>query len=188
VKKRSGVLFFFSAVSLLTAYFFNRATVLHQNLEGNIIERTSASIDKLYPSISSKTFYIGTDKNSLIAGLVGFGLIWLIYLYNIVGAKKYMPGIEYGSATWGTEKDIDRYIDKKNFEKNMLFTQTERMSLDTRQTFRNNNVLIIGGSGSGKTRFYVKPNLMQMHSSYVVTDPKGSLCQRVRQNVSGQWL
>jgi len=175
LKKQGGVLFFFSAVSLLTAYFFNRATVLYQNLEGNLIEKTSVAIDKFLPSISNKTVYIATDKNSLIAGLIGFGLIWLIYLYNVVGAKKYMPGVEYGSAEWGTEKDIDRYIDKKNFEKNMLFTQTERMSLDTRQTFRNNNVLIIGGSGSGKTRFYVKPNLMQMHSSYVVTDPKGSL-------------
>lgn len=175
MKKQGGVLFFFSAVSLLTAYFFNRATVLYQNLEGNLIEKTSVAIDKFLPSISNKTVYIATDKNSLIAGLIGFGLIWLIYLYNVVGAKKYMPGVEYGSAEWGTEKDIDRYIDKKNFEKNMLFTQTERMSLDTRQTFRNNNVLIIGGSGSGKTRFYVKPNLMQMHSSYVVTDPKGSL-------------
>jgi len=175
LKKQGGVLFFFSAVSLLTAYFFNRATVLYQNLEGNLIEKTSVAIDKFLPSISNKTVYIATDKNSLIAGLIGFGLIWLIYLYNVVGAKKYMPGVEYGSAEWGTEKDIDRYIDKKSFEKNMLFTQTERMSLDTRQTFRNNNVLIIGGSGSGKTRFYVKPNLMQMHSSYVVTDPKGSL-------------
>ena len=175
MKKQGGVLFFFSAVSLLTAYFFNRATVLYLNLEGNLIEKTSAAIDKFLPSILSKPVYFGTDKNSLIAGLIGFGLIWLIYLYNIVGAKKYMPGVEYGSAEWGTEKDIERYIDKKNFEKNILFTQTERMSLDTRQTFRNNNVLIIGGSGSGKTRFYVKPNLMQMHSSYVVTDPKGSL-------------
>lgn len=175
MKKQSGVLFFFSVVSLLTAYFFNRATVLFQNLEGNILEKTSVAIDKFFPSILSKTVFIGKDKNSLIASLIGFGLIWLIYLYNVVGAKKYMPGIEYGSAQWGTEKDIDRYIDKKSFKKNMLFTQTERMSLDTRQTFRNNNVLIIGGSGSGKTRFYVKPNLMQMHSSYVVTDPKGSL-------------
>jgi len=175
VRKQNGVLFFFSVVSLLTAYFFNRATVIYQALGGNILESTSKAIDQLVPSISSKPFYLGADKNSLIAGLVGFGLIWLIYLYNIVGAKKYMPGIEYGSAQWGTEKDIGRYVDQKHFENNMLFTQTERMNLDTRQTFRNNNVLIIGGSGSGKTRFYVKPNLMQMHSSYVVTDPKGSL-------------
>ena len=169
------MLFFFSVVSLLTAYFFNRATVIYLALGGDILENTSKAIDQLLPSISNKPFYLGPDKNSLIASFIGFGLIWLIYLYNIVGAKQYMPGIEYGSAQWGTEKDIDRYVDHKHFENNMLFTQTERMSLDTRQTFRNNNVLIIGGSGSGKTRFYVKPNLMQMHSSYVVTDPKGSL-------------
>jgi len=175
LKKQNSVLFFFSVLSLLTAYFFNRATVLYMNIEGNLVEKTLAAIDQFFPSIASKTFFVGIDNNSLMASLIGFAIIWLIYLYNVVGGKKYMPGVEYGSAEWGTEKDIDRYLDKKNFEKNMLFTQTERMSLDTRQTFRNNNVLIIGGSGSGKTRFYVKPNLMQMHSSYVVTDPKGSL-------------
>jgi len=175
VKNQRGVLFFFSVLALITAYFFNRATVLYLNIKGNLVEKTIAAIDQFFPSITSNTYYLGIDKNSLFAGLIGFSLIWLIYLYNVVGAKKYMPGIEYGSAEWGTEKDIARYLDKKHFEKNMLFTQTERMSLDTKQTFRNNNVLIIGGSGSGKTRFYVKPNLMQMHSSYVVTDPKGSL-------------
>lgn len=175
MKPQNGLLFFFTAVSLLTAYFFNRATVLYLGLKGNILEKTSAAIDGFFPSITSKMFYIGSDKFSLVAGLIGFGLIWLIYLYNIFGAKNYMHGIEHGSAQWGTKKDINKYIDKKNFNLNMLFTQTERMTLDTRKTFRNNNVLIIGGSGSGKTRFYVKPNLMQMHSSYVVTDPKGSI-------------
>jgi len=175
VRPQKTLLFFPVAGSLLTAYFFNRATVLYQALEGNMVEKTSAAIDGFFPSITSRTFYIGTDKNCLVASLIGFILLWLIYLYNAFGAKKYMPGIEHGSAEWGTKKDISKYIDKKNFDKNILFTQTERMTLDTRQTFRNNNVLIIGGSGSGKTRFYVKPNLMQMHSSYVVTDPKGSI-------------
>lgn len=166
-------MFFFTIVSLLTAYFFNRAAALYQSLEGNAINKISTTVDGIFSSISGNTFFIGTDKSSLAAGLIGFILIWLVYLYNFVGAKKYMPGIEYGSAEWGTEKEINKYMDKKNFDKNMLFTQTERMTLDTRQTFRNNNVLVIGGTGSGKTRYYVKPNLMQMHSSYVVTDPKG---------------
>ena len=168
-------MFFTAAGSFITAYFFNRAADLYQSLTGNVLEKISGAIDRFPHLIISKTFYIGTDKNSLIAGLIGVGLIWLIYLYNVFGAKNYMPGIEHGSAEWGTEKDIAKYLDRKNFDKNILFTQTERMTLDTRQTQRNNNVLIIGGSGSGKTRFYVKPNLMQMHSSYVVTDPKGSI-------------
>lgn len=173
MKKQNGLVSFFTTVSLLTAFFFNRAAALYQSLEGNAINKISTTVDGIFSSISGKPFFIGTDKCSLAAGLIGFILIWLVYLYNFVGAKKYMPGIEYGSAEWGTEKDINKYIDKKNFDKNMLFTQTERMTLDTRQTFRNNNVLVIGGTGSGKTRYYVKPNLMQMHSSYVITDPKG---------------
>ncbi|HHX3487237.1 TPA: VirD4-like conjugal transfer protein, CD1115 family [Clostridioides difficile] len=92
--------------------------------------------------------------------------------------KKYRQGKEYGSARWGESKDIAPYIDPK-FENNVLITNTERLTMNSRpknpKYARNKNVLVIGGSGSGKTRFYVKPNLMQMHSSYVVTDPKGTL-------------
>ncbi|EKZ4889156.1 type IV secretory system conjugative DNA transfer family protein [Listeria monocytogenes] len=93
-------------------------------------------------------------------------------------AKKYRKGIEYGSARWGTKKDIAPYIDPV-FLKNVLLTETERLMMNGRpkqpKYARNKNVLVIGGSGSGKTRFFVKPNLMQMHSSYVVTDPKGTV-------------
>ncbi|MBC1623797.1 type IV secretory system conjugative DNA transfer family protein [Listeria welshimeri] len=93
-------------------------------------------------------------------------------------ARKYRKGIEYGSARWGTKKDITPYIDPV-FKKNLLLTETERLMMNGRpkepQYARNKNVLVIGGSGSGKTRFFVKPNLMQMHSSYVVTDPKGTV-------------
>ena len=91
-------------------------------------------------------------------------------------AKKFRQGKEYGSARWGNKKDIEPYMDEK-FQNNILLTQTERLTMNGRPTnpkyARNKNVLVIGGSGSGKTRFYVKPNLMQMHSSYCVTDPKG---------------
>ncbi|RKA27937.1 Conjugal transfer protein TraG [Listeria monocytogenes] len=93
-------------------------------------------------------------------------------------AKKYRKGIEYGSARWGTKKDIAPYVDPV-FKKNVLLTETERLMMNGRpkqpKYARNKNVLVIGGSGSGKTRFFVKPNLMQMHSSYVVTDPKGTV-------------
>ena len=93
-------------------------------------------------------------------------------------AKKFRKNEEYGSARWGTHEDIAPYIDPV-FENNVLLTQTERLTMNSRpkdpKTARNKNVLVIGGSGSGKTRFFIKPNLMQMHSSYVVTDPKGSI-------------
>ncbi|MBR1737708.1 MAG: type IV secretory system conjugative DNA transfer family protein, partial [Firmicutes bacterium] len=92
--------------------------------------------------------------------------------------KNYMPGKEHGSAEWGTASDIAKYKDSK-YENNMLFTDTESMSLNTRKTRRNNNVLVIGGSGSGKTRFFIKPNLLQLHSSYVITDPKGTVLTEV---------
>ena len=93
-------------------------------------------------------------------------------------AKKFRHGMEYGSARWGTPKDIEPYIDPV-FENNIILTATERLMMSGRpkkpKYARNKNVIVIGGSGSGKTRFFVKPNLMQMHSSYVVTDPKGTV-------------
>ncbi|MEG0570364.1 MAG: type IV secretory system conjugative DNA transfer family protein, partial [Oscillospiraceae bacterium] len=96
----------------------------------------------------------------------------------VFGAKKYMHGVEHGSAEWGTKKDIQPYIDK-NENNNIILSATESLSMNSRMSDteydRNKNVLVIGGSGSGKTRFFVKPNLMQLHSSYVMTDPKGTL-------------
>lgn len=104
--------------------------------------------------------------------------IRLVIYQKSKNAKKYRKGIEYGSARWGTKKDIAPYVDPV-FKKNVLLTETERLMMNGRpkqpKYARNKNVLIIGGSGSGKTRFFVKPNLMQMHSSYVVTDPKGTV-------------
>ena len=93
-------------------------------------------------------------------------------------AKKYRHGMEYGSARWGTHEDIAPYVDPV-FQNNVILTKTESLTMNSRpkdpKTARNKNVLVIGGSGSGKTRFWLKPNLMQMHSSYVVTDPKGTI-------------
>ncbi|ETU65087.1 TraG family protein [Enterococcus faecalis EnGen0426] len=112
---------------------------------------------------------------------VGLGLsltIKLILWQKKKNAKKFREGKEYGSARWGTAKDIEPYIDK-DFKNNIILTQTESLTMNSRpknpKYARNKNVLVIGGSGSGKTRFFIKPNLMQMHSSYVVTDPKGTL-------------
>lgn len=113
----------------------------------------------------------------VLAGTIAALFLYLIVQYRIRHAKKYRHGEEFGSARWGTHKDIKPYMDK-TFEKNIILTRTEYLTLSGRMKLpkhaRNKNVLVIGGSGSGKTRFFVKPNLMQMHSSYVVTDPKGS--------------
>ena len=113
----------------------------------------------------------------LVIGLCcGVGLRLAVYLKG-KNAKKYRHGSEYGSARWGNAKDIEPYVAPK-FEDNIILTQTERLTMSSRpkdpKTARNKNVLIVGGSGSGKTRFWIKPNLLQMHSSYVLTDPKGT--------------
>ena len=114
----------------------------------------------------------------LLIGIFGAVLIRLIVYVKGKNAKKYRKGIEYGSARWGTAEDIKPYTDPV-FQNNVLLTQTERLTMNSRpkqpKYARNKNILVIGGSGSGKTRFFVKPNLMQMHSSYVVTDPKGTV-------------
>ena len=119
----------------------------------------------------------------LLAGAAGAILVKVIIYVKGKNAKKYRKGIEYGSACWGKPEDIKPYMADK-FEDNIILTETERLTMDNRpkagpKYARNKNVLVIGGSGSGKTRFFVKPNLLQMHSSYVVTDPKGTVLNEV---------
>ena len=114
----------------------------------------------------------------LLVGLCcGTGLRLAVYLRG-KNAKKYRHGMEYGSARWGTPKDIEPFMAPK-FEDNIILTKTERLMMSNRppdpKNARNKNVLVVGGSGSGKTRFWLKPNLLQCHSSYVITDPKGSI-------------
>ncbi len=116
--------------------------------------------------------------SDLLLGLLLGALLRLAVYLKGKNAKKYRHNVEYGSARWGNAEDIRPYIDPV-FEKNVILTQTERLTMNSRPSSpkyaRNKNVLVIGGSGSGKTRYFVKPNLMQMHSSYVITDPKGSI-------------
>ena len=113
----------------------------------------------------------------LIGVCCGAGLRLAVYLKG-KNAKKYRHGMEYGSARWGTQKDIEPFEDPV-FANNVILTRTERLMMGNRPknpaNARNKNVLVVGGSGSGKTRFWLKPNLLQCHSSYVVTDPKGSI-------------
>ena len=114
----------------------------------------------------------------LLIGIAGGVALRLVVYFKAKNAKKFRQGVEYGSARWGNAKDIEPYVDPV-FENNVILTETERLMMSGRpkqpKYARNKNILVIGGSGSGKTRFFVKPNLMQMHSSYVVTDPKGTV-------------
>ena len=148
-------------------------------------------IDKIFQGIlelNTMSFLPSIHPADILIGIGVAALIKFIVYTKGKNAKKFRQGKEYGSARWGTKKDIEPYMDEK-FQNNILLTQTERLTMNGRPSnpkyARNKNVLVIGGSGSGKTRFYVKPNLMQMHSSYCVTDPKGTIvleCGKMLEN------
>ena len=138
-------------------------------------------IDKILQGLlelNRMSFFPSLYLIDIIMGIGTAVLIKFIVYTKGKNAKKFRQGKEYGSARWGNKKDIEPYMDEK-FQNNILLTQTERLTMNGRPAnpkyARNKNVLVIGGSGSGKTRFFVKPNLMQMHSSYCVTDPKGTI-------------
>ena len=138
-------------------------------------------IDKIFQGIlelNTMSFIPSVHLMDILTGIVVAAIIKFIIYTKGKNAKKFRQGKEYGSARWGNKKDIEPYMDEK-FQNNILLTQTERLTMNGRPAnpkyARNKNVLVIGGSGSGKTRFFVKPNLMQMHSSYCVTDPKGTI-------------
>ena len=114
----------------------------------------------------------------LLVGIAVGVVMKFVMKMRAANKKKFRQGTEYGSAVWGTEKDIEPYMDFKEKDNNVILTQTEGLTMGKPshpKYARNKNILVIGGSGSGKTRFFVKPNLMQMHSSYIVTDPKGTV-------------
>ena len=135
------------------------------NLKGGFAAAFNNPLPSFYPQ-------------DLFVGVIGAALIAVALQMKKANAKKYRRGVEYGSARWGTPADIRPFIDPV-FDNNVLLTQTERLTMNSRPAnpglARNKNVLIIGGSGSGKTRFFVKPNIMQLHSSYLITDPKGTV-------------
>ncbi|MBC6314065.1 VirD4-like conjugal transfer protein, CD1115 family [Listeria grandensis] len=162
---------------LLLFYLADKLAELYRLiLADNVVEKIVLLIGHI--DLLFRSYAPSFDIRDLLVAAGTVVLIRLTIYQKTKNAKKYRKGIEYGSARWGTKKDIAPYIDPI-FKMNVLLTETERLMMNGRpkepKYARNKNVLVIGGSGSGKTRFFVKPNLMQMHSSYVVTDPKGTV-------------
>lgn len=167
---------------LFLGYFFNKASQAFTSASGVNIG------DKIIEGMNNFGKVFADPIPSfrpvdLLVGAAGAVVVRTIVWVKGKNAKKYRKGIEYGSARWGKPEDIKPYMADR-FEDNIILTETERLTMDNRpkagpKYARNKNVLVIGGSGSGKTRFFVKPNLLQMHSSYVVTDPKGTVLNEV---------
>lgn len=133
------------------------------------LSNLGAAFAKIFPSL---------HPLDILFGLVLAGVMRLVLYIKSKNKKKFRQGEEYGSAVWGSQKDIEPYMDLSCSENNVILTKTESLTMgkpSEPKYARNKNILVIGGSGSGKTRFFVKPNLMQMHSSYIVTDPKGTV-------------
>ena len=170
--KKENIIFLI-VIAIVLFYVSNRAGLIyHTSTVSTMLDKlevVSIEIGKIFNDI-----YISLAIEDLLWGVYGLLAYSLLVIYMIFSHKNYMAGKEHGSARWGNSTDIAKLIDKK-YDNNMLFTMTERMSLNTRKTMKNNNTCVIGGTGTGKTRFVVKPNLMQLHSSYIITDPKGSL-------------
>jgi len=162
---------------VLAGYFCDKVACLWRVSPGRDASAKMMAVMEGMEGLFSNPLPSFYPRDLLIGVCCGIALRLVVY-FKSKNAKKFRKGVEYGSARWGNEKDIEPYMDSV-FENNILLTQTERLMMSGRpkqpKYARNKNILVIGGSGSGKTRFFVKPNLMQMHSSYVVTDPKGTV-------------
>ena len=182
IKEDMGVMILRIVPYVLFFYFVEKCSWLYRHCRGN------TAVEKAMTMLMNFQYAFRSPLPSLhpadlAAGAAGAALLYVFILYRKSNAKKFRQGEEYGSARWGTSKDIAPFIDPV-FENNILLTKTERLTMSSRpknpKYARNKNVIVIGGSGSGKTRGYVKPNLMQCESStypvsFVVTDPKGSI-------------
>ena len=162
---------------LIFLWLFDKAGECYRLAVGtDMVTKLMATISDLGTAISHNPLP-SLHPRDLLVGLIGAAAIRFAVYWKGKNAKKYRHGVEYGSARWGTAEDIKPFIDPK-FDQNILLTQTERIMVGRNKNPKyniNKNVLVIGGSGSGKTRFHIKPNLMQMNASYIVTDPKGTV-------------
>lgn len=167
---------------VLMGYFFNKISQAFTSADGvELGDKIMNGMDGLGEVFLNPL--PSFNPIDLLIGVAGGIIIKLVIYVKGKNAKKYRKGCEYGSARWGTAEDMKPYVAEK-FEDNIILTETERLTMEGRpkagpKYARNKNILVIGGSGSGKTRFFVKPNLLQMHSSYVVTDPKGTVLLEV---------
>ena len=169
---------------LLFGYFGNKMAYAFRVTEApDFFNKLMGSLSNLGPAFEH--ILPSLNMMDLLFGAVfGAGMRLVVYMKS-KNAKKFRKGEEYGSARWGNSKDIEPYMDLNDPENNVILTQTEGLIMNGKpkgpKYARNKNILVIGGSGSGKTRFFVKPNLMQLHSSYVITDPKGTVLLEVGQ-------
>lgn len=165
----------------LMFWFSNKAGEAYRLADGaDFLKKLINSVNTLGAAMSSPL--PSFQPFDLLVGAAGTALIYAILYSKKKNAKKWRKDVEHGSARWGTPEDIKPFMDSKA-ENNVILTQTEGLTMNSRpknpKHARNKNILVVGGSGSGKTRFFVKPNIMHMHSSYVVTDPKGQVLTEV---------
>lgn len=177
MKNKSGTMLFLLICSALIFLLINRYCYMFTLQTGDPITRINSTNEALAASLATKPFFLSLEKPHLLAGLAGVAGLWLIYLYNALGKQTFRRGEEHGSARWGTPADI-RPLMSSQPDLNIPLSATEAISLPEVEDFeadRNKNVLVVGGPGCGKTYGEIKPSIMQLHSSYVITDPKGTI-------------
>lgn len=167
-----------SAPFVMVFWFSDKLSCTYRHIPGETFEKISVISSHLSEIFSPPV--LSLEPADLKFAAICTASLYVLTLFRKMNKKKFRTGREYGSSSWGTHQNIKPFIDK-DFFNNIILTQTESLTMENRVTpaknGRNKNVLVIGGSGSGKTRFFVKPNLMQMHSSFVVTDPKGTIIE-----------
>lgn len=174
---KKSTLAFMSLLSLAAFFCCNRLTLIMEQRGGVSIETINSALADLLSNIAQHPFLIGKSEFAIWAGIIAAITVWLAYIYYLSSVKNFMRGAEHGSARWGTEKDIKPLTDPEP-DMNIPLSKTEQISVRKVKDFsadRNKNIVVVGGSGSGKTFSEIKPSLMQLHSSYVVTDPKGTV-------------
>lgn len=176
IKNKNQFLAFSIILGIVFFFVGNKIGEAYRITDGDVMIKLNYVSDNLYSIILNIHFSL--NFNDILCGLATTGCWGMFVLYFLFARTNFRVGEEHGSARWGIRDDIRKFIDK-NEDNNMIFTQTEQISLNTRITMRSNNILVIGGTGTGKTRFFLKPNIMQMHSSYVITDPKGNVLDDV---------
>lgn len=177
-KNLKSALIFTAVLSLVVAYLCYRAVALYSQVNAvDPLSRINCVIDRFFPEITAHPFVFQGGRNAVLIALAGSAATWLVFLYRVVGAKNYMRGVEHGSARWGTRADIKPLMDPHP-DMNIPLSASEQIAVSKVKDFeadRNKNIVVVGGSGSGKTYSEIKPSLMQLHSSYVITDPKGTI-------------